>query len=191
MGVPIHAITPFAPLALRSINFKALEAREAIFVLSIAALTGGPGYYLELANISYYLEGGEPLPIYHGTAAKELGLSGVAEREHVERLCAGFHHTRDDLHVRNAGKEDRNPGQDLCFSASKSVSSAWARADDELRKAIEQKHLAAVKFALDSLEPPACFARLGKQGPELVKCNLLLILFEHATSRAMDPQLHT
>jgi conjugative relaxase-like TrwC/TraI family protein len=160
-------------------------------MLSIAALTGGPGYYLELANISYYLEGGEPLPIYHGTAAKELGLSGVAEREHIERLCAGFHHTRDDLHVRNAGKEKRNPGQDLCFSAPKSVSSAWARADDELRKAVEQKHLSAVKQALDYLESKAGFSRIGAQGQELVKAPLLFVLFEHGTSRAMDPQLHT
>jgi hypothetical protein len=49
-------------------------------VLSVAALTGGPGYYLELANINYYLEGGEPLPLWGGTAARELGLAGVARR---------------------------------------------------------------------------------------------------------------
>src|SRR5262249_34116557 len=109
----------------------------------------------------------------------------------VERLCAGYHHLRDDLHVRNAGKDDRNPGQDLCWSAPKSVSSAWARADDELRAAIQQKHLSAVKFALDYLESKAGFARVSAQGQELVKAPLLFVLFEHGTSRAMDPQLHT
>ena len=35
-------------------------------MLSIAPLTGGPGYYLALANINYYMEGevGEPMPVY-------------------------------------------------------------------------------------------------------------------------------
>jgi conjugative relaxase-like TrwC/TraI family protein len=168
-----------------------LKQPEPTAVLSVAALTGGPGYYLELANINYYLEGGEPLPLWYGTAARELGLSGVAEREHVERLCAGFHHETGKGLVQNAGKETRNPGQDLTFSAPKSVSVAWAMADSDLRKAIEEKQLAAVRQALDYLETKAGFARVGKQGQGLVKAPLLFCLFEHGTSRAQDPQLHT
>ncbi len=67
-------------------------------MLSVAPLSQGPGYYLELANINYYAEGGEPLPLWHGTAAREFGLSGIAQREHVERLCSGYHHeTQDSL----------------------------------------------------------------------------------------------
>ena len=98
-------------------------------MLSIAPLTGGPGYYLALANINYYMEGemGEPLPSGTGLAAKEFGLAGVAEKEHVERLCAGFDpHDPSKRLVRNAGKETRNPGHDLTFSAPKSVSCAWS-----------------------------------------------------------------
>jgi conjugative relaxase-like TrwC/TraI family protein len=64
-------------------------------------------------------------------------------------------------------------------------------ADPELRKAIERKQLAAVKQALDYLEAKAGFARVGAQGQVLVKAPLLFALFEHGTSRAMDPQLHT
>ena len=104
-------------------------------MLSIAPLTGGPGYYLELASLNYYAEGGEPLPIYHGTAARELGLSGVAQKEHVYRLAAGFDpETGSEKLVRNAGKQSRNPGHDLTFSAPKSVSLAWALSDPELRR---------------------------------------------------------
>ena len=57
-------------------------------MLSIAPLAGGPGYYLELANINYYMEGerGEPMPFWHGQAAKEFGLSGMAEKQHVENV---------------------------------------------------------------------------------------------------------
>lgn len=161
-------------------------------MLSVAPLAGGPGYYLELASLNYYAEGGEPLPLWYGTAAKELGLSGVAEKEHVYRLAAGFdHETGEEGLVRNAGKESRNPGHDLTFSAPKSVSLAWALGDPELRKAIEQAQLHAVHQALTYLEEKAGFARVGSQGQELVKCPLLLALFEHGTSRALDPQLHT
>jgi conjugative relaxase-like TrwC/TraI family protein len=161
-------------------------------VLSVAPLTGGPGYYLELTSLNYYAEGGEPLPIYHGTAAKELGLSGVAEKEHVYRLAAGFdHETGKEGLVRNAGKETRNPGHDLTFSAPKSVSIAWALSDPELRKGIEQAQLSAVRQALTYLEDKAGFSRVGTDGQELVKCPLLFALFEHGTSRALDPQLHT
>jgi len=160
-------------------------------MLSVAALSGGPGYYLELANINYYAEGGEPLPLWHGTAAKELGLSGIAERAHVERLCSGYHHEAEKPLVRNAGTPERNPGHDLTFSAPKSVSVAWAMADPALRKAIEIKQQEAVREALDFIEARAGFARVGKQGQELVKVPLLFTLFEHGTSRAQDPQLHT
>jgi len=160
-------------------------------VLSVASLTQGPGYYLELANINYYIEGGEPLPLWHGTAALELGLSGIAQREHVERLCNGFHHESEKALVRNAGQESRNAGHDLTFSCPKSVSVAWATADTLMRKAIETQQLNAVRQALDFIESKAGFARVGSQGQQTVKTPLLFALFEHGTSRASDPQLHT
>jgi conjugative relaxase-like TrwC/TraI family protein len=160
-------------------------------VLSIAPLTNGPGYYLECANLNYYAGGGEPLPIWHGGATREFGLSGVAEREHVERLCQGLHHLTGSAVVRNGGKDSRNPGQDLTFSLEKSASILWALGDERLRKAIEGIHAAGVKEALDFLEMKAGFARVGTDGQVLVKCPLLFALFEHGTSRAQDPQLHT
>ena len=160
-------------------------------MLSIAPLTNGPAYYLELANINYYTAGGEPPPVWHGGVAKELGISGVAERGHVERLCAGFDHLTGEALVRNAGKESRNPGQDCTFSAPKSVSLAWALGDEAVRKAIEQTQLAAVREALNYLEDKAGLARVGTDGQVLAKCPLLFALFEHGTSRARDPQLHT
>lgn len=160
-------------------------------MLSISSLSGGPGYYLELANINYYSAGGEPLPLWAGTAAKELGLSGIAEKEHVEKLCSGFHHETEKKLVDNAGKEKKNPGHDLTFSAPKSVSIAFAMADESLRAQIQQAQEAAVRQALKYIEDHAGFARVGAQGRHTVKCPLLFALFEHATSRANDPQLHT
>ena len=43
----------------------------------------------------------------------------------------------------------------------------------------------------DFLEEKAGFARVGTDGQERVKCPLLFALFDHGTSRAEDPQLHT
>jgi conjugative relaxase-like TrwC/TraI family protein len=164
-------------------------------MLSIAPLTGGPSYYLELSNINYYMEGerGEPMPWWHGKAAAEFGLSGMAEKEQVANLCAGFdpHEGTKKRLVRNAGMETRNPGHDLTFSAPKSVSCAWSVADPELRKAIEEKHRAAVKAALSFLEEKCGFARVGTDGQERVRCGLIFALFDHGTSRAEDQQLHT
>ena len=161
-------------------------------MLSIAALTGGPDYYLELTSINYYTLGGEPLPIWAGTAAGEMELFGNAQAEHVRRLCAGYDaETGEKRLVRNAGSEDRNPGHDCTFSCPKSVSIAWAVGSDEMREAIQKAQLAAVKQAIEYLEAKAGFARVGAQGQTLVKCPLLFALFEHGTSRALDPQLHT
>src|SRR5258708_2057477 len=103
--------------------------------------------------MNYYTLGGEPPPLWAGTAAKELGLSGVAEAEHVRRLCAGFDpETGTQRLVRNAGSEDRNPGHDLTFSCPKSVSAAWALGDDNVRAAIQKAQLSAVKQATQYLE---------------------------------------
>lgn len=154
-------------------------------------MSGGPAYYLKLASLSYYTEGGEPLPLWAGTAASELGLSGFAEKEHVERLCSGFHHETGKALVRNAGEETRNPGHDLTFSAPKSVSVLWSTADRNLRAKIQHAQEFAVRQALQYLEDKAGFARVGAQGQRLTKCPLLFALFEHGTSRAKDPQLHT
>ncbi|MFO0888218.1 MAG: MobF family relaxase [Isosphaeraceae bacterium] len=163
-------------------------------MLSVAPLAGGPGYYLALANINYYMEGekGEPMPTWHGLAAGEFGLEGIARKEHVERLCAGYDpHDPGEKLVNNAGKEARNPGHDLTFSAPKSLSCAWSVADPELRRAIEEKHRAAVKAALSFLEEKVGYARVGTDGLARVKCPLLFALFDHGTSRAEDQQLHT
>ena len=101
-------------------------------MLSISALSGGDQrYYLSLANINYYTEGGEPLGHWYGQCRHEFGLNGVVEREHLERLCEGFDpHDPEQKLVRNAGVVDdekknqvaRKPGDDLTFSMPKSAS---------------------------------------------------------------------
>ncbi|RUL88008.1 MobF family relaxase [Tautonia sociabilis] len=166
-------------------------------MLSISPLSSGRAeYYLQLANANYYQEGGEPPGQWYGQGAREFGLAGEVQPEHLERLCEGFHpHDGVTPLVRNAGRKEgsapRKPGDDLTFSMPKSASIAWACASDELRSKIEQADLRAVRQALDYIEQTCGFARVGKQGLVRQQVPLTFALFRHASSRAGDPQIHT
>src|SRR4051794_33177266 len=153
-------------------------------MLSINALSGGDQrYYLSLVNINYYVEGGEPPGVWYGHCRHEFGLDGIVEREHLERLCYGFDpHDPDHKLVRNAGKEERKPGDDLTFSAPKSVSVAWGIGPDDLRKSIEEAHNRAVRRALDFIEDKCGWCRTGAQGKNIEKAPLLFACFNHGTS---------
>ena len=163
-------------------------------MLSISPPLRGAGkgnYYLDLAREDYYLEGGEPLGEWHGRGAKELGLSGTVEREQLSSLLDGYHpKTKGEL-VKNAGAENRQSAWDLTFSAPKSVSVLWSQADAETRREIQQAHGEAVGRALNYLDHNAGSTRRGEGGAEKESGKLVVATFEHGTSRAQDPQLHT
>jgi len=147
-------------------------------------------YYLELGREDYYLHGGEPPGIWYGNAAEKLALTGTVSKEDLKSLFRGFSPAGQTL-VQNAGKMARKPGWDLTFSAPKSVSVLWSQSTGDTRKAIQEAHLRAVKQALDYLERVAAVTRTGKGGVDLQPATLVVAMFEHGTSRAQDPQLHT
>ena len=157
-------------------------------MLSIGVAQGS--YYASLSAEDYYHKGGEPPGIWHGEGAKELGLSGLVDKDEFLKLCDGFALDGDPL-TQNAGRESHRAGWDLTFSAPKSVSVLWSQADEETRHKIQEAQLKAVQKAIDYLEAEAGFTRRGKGGSEIEKCKLVVATFEHGTSRAQDPQLHT
>src|SRR4051812_34888068 len=144
-------------------------------------------------SVGYYVDekGLEPAGVWYGPGAAEFGLSGIVQAEHLSRLCEGVdpHNPEKNL-VRNAKTERRAHGTDLCFSAPKSVSIAWALASPELREAIEAKMHRAVRDALDYIQDQCGFAPVGAQGQRTEKIPLMFALFEHSSSRAGDAQLH-
>src|SRR4051794_19436429 len=165
-------------------------------MLTVAPIASGQAhYYLSLASsaASYYVDekGIEPAGLWYGPGAAEFGLSGVVEADHLSRLCEGVdpHNPEKNL-VRNAKTEGRAHGTDLCFSAPKSVSVAWALASPELREAIERVMHRAVRDALDYIQDQCGFARVGAQGQRIERVPLMFALFEHSSSRAGDAQLH-
>jgi conjugative relaxase-like TrwC/TraI family protein len=91
--------------------------------------------------------------------------------------------------VRNAGSERRVALHDFTLSAPKSVSVAWALANDELRAAMEAAHINAAQAFL-SVMSNQIHCRLGAGGQLRSPCPAVGVLFPHHTSRAQDPQLH-
>ena len=165
-------------------------------MLTVAPLASGQArYYLALAGnaTGYYVDenGLEPAGVWYGRGAEEFELSGRVEADHLSRLCEGLDpHDPEKRLVRNALTETRKHGDDLCFSAPKSVSVAWALASEELRLDIQKVLHRAVRDALDYIQDTCGFARVGAQGQRVEPVPLAFALFEHASSRAGDPQLH-
>jgi conjugative relaxase-like TrwC/TraI family protein len=151
-------------------------------------------YYLDLAQEDYYLKGGEPEGVWHGGGTKFLGLQGTVEGSHLRNLFKGIAPEGDRFltqRQRHEGKADHRPGWDLTFSAPKSVSVLWSQLPSAERIKITQAHAVATKKALDFVESSAGLTRRGKGGKKLEKAGLIFATFEHGTSRAQDPQLHT
>src|SRR3954470_16619320 len=157
-------------------------------MMTVAPLASGQAhYYLSLASTSagYYVDekGLQPAGVWYGPCAAEFGLAGIVQATHLSRICEGVdpHNPEKNL-VRNAKTENRAHGTDLCFSAPKSVSDAWALASPELREAIEARMHRAVREALDYIQDKCGFARVGAQGQQLVQVPLTFALFEHSSS---------
>lgn len=154
---------------------------------------GQEAYYANLAREDYYLEGGEPPGVWFGRGAEALGLGGVVEKATLSDALGGMGPKGERLAQaqRYGDGRARQPGWDLTFSAPKSVSVLWSQADGATRRAIQDAHAAAVKEALSYLEDVAANSRRGHGGATVDRAGLLVALFEHGTSRAQDPQLHT
>ncbi len=148
-------------------------------------------YYLTLAREDYYLEGGEPPGIWTGRGAEDLGLSGTVEPEALHNLMRGISPDGQRPLIQNAGSKHHQPGWDCTFSAPKSCSTLWCTSDSTIRGHIQDAHHQAVLKAVQYLEDEVVFTRRGKGGNEREPARLFVALYEHGTSRALDPQLHT
>lgn len=164
-------------------------------MLSISAIsssTDAAAYYQHLAQRDdYYLDGGEPPGRWVGAGAEAMALSGTVHAEQFTRVLSGVDPATAKPRVHGAGEAHR-PGWDLTFSAPKSVSAAWAAADETERAAITAAHDTAVDAALELLEDEAATARRGRAGESHERAaGLIAAVYQHSTSRAQEPQLHS
>jgi conjugative relaxase-like TrwC/TraI family protein len=186
-------------------------------VLSVAKLSPGQEAYYERSVAGgiddYYAGRGESPGVWVGRGAAELELDGVVDEGQLGRLIGGKHPLssaelrrhppRKQITVeridpatgeRTLEVKTLSPvaGYDLVFSPPKSVSLLHALGNEELRHAVNQAHLAAWQAALSYLEERACVTRKGKNGVTRERgCGFVAAAYQHRTSRAQDPHLHT
>ena len=167
-------------------------------VCTIAKMASA-AYYMESQRSyrhpnEYYVGGEEPDGVWWNPSGMfDLVDGGKVESRHFHALYEGFSPTGDRL-TRNAGSPNRCAGIDMTFSPDKSVSALWAIADPELREKIEQAHYEAVRVALADVVQQYCsFTRIrNRRGViQVVAGDLVAAMFQHGSSRANDPQLHT
>jgi conjugative relaxase-like TrwC/TraI family protein len=162
-------------------------------------LKNAKGYFEEhLAVGDYYAEDQRVQGEWFGEGAALLGLNGKVTRDQFLALCENQHPgsralltqrqntTRDD----GAGEvANRRVFYDFTFSPPKSVSIAALVGGDER---IVVAHNDALRIALKELEQfAAARVRAGKRNSDRRTRNIVAALFQHDTSRALDPHLHT
>ena len=163
-------------------------------MLNIARIgPGGENYYLsQVVSVEdYYIERGEAPGRWDGALARELELEGLVQSDDLKAVLAGRHPSTGEMLASHPAR--KVTGFDLVFRAPKSVSLAWALTDDQqMAEQFREAHRAAVGAALGYLEREAGFTRRGAGGAERVAATgLAAATFEHRTSRAGDPLLHT
>jgi conjugative relaxase-like TrwC/TraI family protein len=167
-------------------------------VLSSAKIgTSSWRYYtngVACAATEYYLGVGEAPGRWHGRGLTELGLEqgGRVDERQLEALFARGLHPGTGERLGRAWRPDAVTGFDLTFSAPKSVSALWALGSTDQAVEAMGAHRAAVEAGLAYLDTHAGLSRRGTDGVEQVQTEgLAVALFDHRTSRAGDPQLHT
>jgi len=162
-------------------------------------LRNAKGYFEEHLSVGdYYAENERVQAEWIGEGAALLGLSGNVLRDEFLALCENQHPksgeqlTQRRNTVRHDGADEvanRRVFYDFTFSPPKSVSIAALIGDDQR---IVAAHAEAVKIALTELERFASArVRGGGNNTDRRTGNIVAALFEHKTSRALDPHLHT
>src|SRR4051794_22031052 len=167
-------------------------------MLSTAKIrTGSWRYYadqVERGACEYFLGIGEAPGRWYGRGLEPLALSAnalVEERE-LEATFGRALHPVAHVQLGRSWRADGVTGYDLTFSAPKSVSALWALGSDGVSTAVRRAHAAAVRTALDYLDGHAALSRTGRDGAVQVGSDgFAAAVFDHRTSRAGDPQLHT
>ena len=166
-------------------------------VLSIGKLAAGPGagrYYVDQVARGaedYYAGEGEAPGQWNGRGADALGLEGHVQEAQIFRLLEGWDPATGEL-LRRPVTSKAIAGFDLTFRAAKSVSVLFGITDGAIVGELRAAHGAAVEQAVRYLEGDACRVRRGAGGEVLYRGEgFVAAAFEHRSSRAGDPLLHT
>ncbi|MCU7296884.1 conjugative transfer relaxase/helicase TraI [Escherichia albertii] len=155
-------------------------------MLSISSIKGDAGYYSHEDN--YYASGSLDSR-WMGEGAEKLGLKGEVASADMDAVRQGKLPDGSDLSRMVNGVNKHRSGYDLTFSAPKSVSVMALVGED--RRFIEA-HNRAVAVVMQEVEKLVS-ARITEEGrtETVLTGNMVAALYNHDTSRDLDPQLHT
>ncbi|MCC6477832.1 MAG: relaxase domain-containing protein [Sphingomonadaceae bacterium] len=158
-------------------------------VASVSALTSSAQASSYYEADDYYAEGGLSPSEWQGAGAEALGLSGEVDRDQFRDLLDGKI-GEQQLGTYRDGQLEHRPGWDVTLSAPKSVSIMAEVAGD---RRLIAAHGEAVKTAMAHVETHMAATRIRDGGTvtRAATGNLVVASFQHGTSRAQDPQLHT
>jgi conjugative relaxase-like TrwC/TraI family protein len=155
------------------------------------------------AQEAYYSEDSSVRGQWHGTLAKQWGLSGEVQADHFVRLSEGQHpfsgrqliRRQESITYKNSEGKDittkARAAWDLTFSMPKTSSLSGLPGNDGR---ILLAHRASVDIALDEMEG-FVQARMGGKNPSETTGKWIVAKFEHDSSRPVDgfasPQIHT
>ena len=182
-----------------SIRRVSLGGGYRYLIDSVAAGDGNPEPSKGLAH--YYASTGTPPGVFLGAGLADLdGGKGVEKgskvsEEHLFNMLVAL---SDPVSGEPLGGRLTVPGNsapvagfDLTFSPSKSVSTAWALADEDTKAVIADCHRQAIDYVLTYAEAHVFHSRSGAGGiVEEDVTGVIATSFTHFTSRADDPQLH-
>lgn len=155
-------------------------------MLSISSIKGDSGYYSHEDN---YYASGSLESRWMGEGAEKLGLKGEVASADMDAVRQGKLPDGSDLSRMVNGVNKHRSGYDLTFSAPKSVSVMALVGED--RRFIEA-HNRAVAVVMQEVEKLVS-ARITEDGKTetVLTGNMVAALYNHDTSRDLDPQLHT
>lgn len=158
-------------------------------VASVSALTSSAQAASYYEADDYYAEGGLAPSQWQGQGAAALGLAGDVDRAQFRALLEG-EIAGQQLGTMRGGQREHRPGWDVTLSAPKSVSIMAEVAGD---RRLIAAHGATVQVAMTHVEQHMAATRIreGGQVARDMTGNLVIASFQHHTSRAQDPQLHT
>lgn len=155
----------------------------------------GSGMNAGNSHGEYYTEKDQIIGNWGGRACRELGLSGNIHKEDFAALCDNQHpFTMQRLTARQ--DVNRRVGYDFTFNASKSVSLAYAFADDKGKAEILTAFRSAVSETMKEIETGMqTRVRMGGLNENRETGNIAYGEFIHFTSRPVDgisdPHLHS
>ncbi|MEO1489463.1 MAG: MobF family relaxase, partial [Pseudomonadota bacterium] len=157
-------------------------------MLSVASVSSAGGAANYFSRDDYYVgDGPAELSEWGGKGAEVLGLSGPVSKEDFEKVLDG---KLPDGTIVNA-HEKRQTGTDLTFSMPKSAS-LMAQLGGDSR--VLEAQAKAVKSVMAYVEKHFAETRDYSRNPKgepVATGKLVYALFQHDTSRKLDPQNHT